>query len=61
MANIPSTEQIEALKAYAREHGRTWKSQLLADWERARTVGPLQALRNSHGPSWLVRYRLVEG
>lgn len=53
-----TSEQIEALKAYAREHGRYWKSALQDDWLSANCQGPLRELRNTLGPSWLVRYRL---
>jgi hypothetical protein len=47
-----------ALQAFALENGRRWKSKLNDDWMNARTTGILQALRNSHGPSWLVSYTL---
>ncbi|GAA5666735.1 hypothetical protein Brsp07_05251 [Brucella sp. NBRC 14130] len=47
-----------ALQAYALENGRRWKSKLNDDWMNARTTGVLQALRNSHGPNWLVSYSL---
>ena len=56
----PTLEQWAALKAYAREHGRTWKSRLLDDWTYARTSGPLQQLRNSFGPRWLLLVRINE-
>jgi len=46
------------LRAYARERGRNWKSKLRDDWMNARTTGIMQALRNSHGPSWLASYAL---
>ena len=50
--------ELYALEAYAARHGRRWKRHLLADWmyARRRIEGELQALRNSHGPSWLVRF-----
>lgn len=51
-------EEHAALQAYALENGRRWKSKLNHDWMNARTTGILQALRNSHGPSWLVSYSL---
>ena len=45
--------QVEALRAYAREHGRTWKMQLRAEWMNA-TAAPLpHHLRTTHGPVWL--------
>lgn len=56
----PLTEKEHAaIKAYARENGRSWKSRLRDDWMNARTTGILQALRNSHGPSWLVSFSLT--
>lgn len=50
----PTSVQLDALVAYAREHGRNWKAKLLDDWAQARTVGPLQEVRNQFGPTWLV-------
>lgn len=55
-------EQIAALAAYATAHGRFWRADLRFHWERGGGVdGPhgciLYALRNTHGPSWLARYR----
>ena len=47
-----------AIRAYAMEHGRYWKVSLRDDWMNARTTGIMQALRNSHGPSWLVSFSL---
>lgn len=53
----PLTEkELAAVRAYARENGRYWKARLRDDWRNARTTGILQALRNSHGPSWLVSF-----
>src|SRR5690349_4719146 len=52
-------EQAAAIRAYAAQHGRTWKDQLLSDWMRAgsRTYRGewcyLQQVRNQKGPSWL--------
>ena len=48
----------DVIRAYAREHGRYWKASLRDDWMNARTTGIMQALRNSHGPSWLVSFSL---
>jgi hypothetical protein len=48
-----SAEQLEALVAFAREHGRTWRRILSAMWEQSEAPPALQALRNSHGPTWL--------
>ena len=50
----PTPEQWDALVAYAREHGRTWKAQLLTDWRDGRDSGLLRQIRNSFGPRWLM-------
>ncbi len=52
----PTEEQIEALRAYAKEHGRTWKADLNHDWMTGQAFGALQQIRNQFGPSWLVRF-----
>ena len=54
----PTPEQLAALVAYARENGRTWKSRLNHDWSTGQSTGALQQVRNSFGPSWLIRFRL---
>jgi len=51
-------DEVAALKRYAAEHGRTWKASLRSDWMTAALTGPLHALRNSHGPSWLAKVKL---
>jgi len=51
--------QVEALRAYARRHGRTWKAELKTEWMRASAEPLLHGLRNSHGPSWLKGYALA--
>ena len=51
-------EQTAALAAFAAEHGRSWKAQLRRQWERASANPILHGLRNTHGPTWLDRYRL---
>jgi hypothetical protein len=58
-------QQIWALQQFARVHGRTWKSALRARWERGNWLSDeyasdLQTLRNTHGPSWLARFRMPE-
>jgi hypothetical protein len=54
-----SLAERDALHAYARRHGRTWKSSLRDDWMRGRAEGPLQRIRNRLGPRWLAGYRLA--
>lgn len=54
---------LQALQSYAANHGRTWKSSLRQCWMTGQ-YGPsdasnhLQQIRNSFGPSWLVKFRL---
>ena len=70
MKNTPTAEQIEALKAFAKHNGRTWKAVLRDIWmaggydsERGAYVdAPLMQLRNNEGfgPSWLNRFSLKE-
>lgn len=58
----PSAEQIEALRAYRAQHGRRWKSRLLAEWHSSTgDEGPeLRQVRNTFGPSWLLTWRLPD-
>ena len=50
----PTAEQWECLKAYAAEHGRAWKHQLLQEWQTGRDTGLLRQVRNQFGPRWLL-------
>lgn len=59
----PSTEQLEALKAWAALYGRNWKSLLRDAWMTGdygsfEQSNYLQQIRNTFGPSWLIRVRL---
>lgn len=64
--NCPVTPaMMAALQKYAREHGRTWKSKLLIEWERAcsKISNPddrslLQQVRNIVGPGRLHKIKL---
>jgi hypothetical protein len=65
MTQTPTTEQLQALKDFARLHGRTWKSQLRESWMSGIypfgvDTASLQQVRNGFGPSWLVRFSLKE-
>jgi hypothetical protein len=60
-------EELRALTSWAEQHGRYWKEPLRDLWNRAVvSLGmpnsdrdtTVYALRNSHGPSWLRRFRL---
>jgi hypothetical protein len=57
-----TAEQQSALVAFATRHGRNWKSALRRLWDTGRDDrepdGPLlRQVRNTLGPSGLVRYR----
>ncbi|GGB09149.1 hypothetical protein GCM10011491_41390 [Brucella endophytica] len=57
--NKPLTpEQSAAIADFAAEHGRKWKSELRELWMRAAAPAILHRLRNTHGPSWLVDFKL---
>ena len=64
--NKPTLEQIQALATFADANGRTWKSGLRHCWEAGcynsysgtERCDLLQQIRNSFGPSWLVRFSL---
>jgi hypothetical protein len=61
--NKPNAEQIEALKEWAKLHGRNWKAPLRDAWMDGDYHGfenshLLQQVRNTFGPSWLARFRL---
>lgn len=51
-------DQVEAIRAYAREHGRTWKRQLTDEWANGSPA--LRWLRNTLGPSGLLALRLAD-
>ncbi|CAK7261858.1 MULTISPECIES: hypothetical protein [unclassified Shinella] len=54
-------EEVNALQHYAARHGRSWKRILNNAWMGEAPhddVGILRRLRNTHGPTWLDRYRL---
>jgi hypothetical protein len=59
-------DQATAVRAYAAQHGPTWKAKLADDWMRAgsRTYRGewcyLQQVRNQHGPKWLKAVKLDE-
>jgi len=50
--------QLDALRRYAQQHGRCWKTRLRDEWMCASAEPLLHALRNSHGPGWLVGFEL---
>ena len=62
-----TAEQLKAIQEWAKVHGRTWKSKLRHAWETGNydgieqygnTAAYLQQVRNTFGPSWLVRLAL---
>ena len=60
----PTPEQVKALRSFANAHGRTWKSHLNHVWMTgnygfADDSMSLQQVRNSFGPAWLARFKLL--
>lgn len=58
-----TAKQTDALKTLAASNPFRWKQQLRDCWEGGRSDGSplwttLYSLRNTHGPSWLVRFRI---
>jgi hypothetical protein len=58
-----TAEQLAALKAWATLHGRNWKTPLRDAWMNGiyddfEGSNYLQQIRNTFGPSWLIRFRL---
>lgn len=52
----PVTHEMRyALKVFAQQNGRTWKSQLRHAWENCHDVGILSTLRNIIGPTQLMK------
>lgn len=60
MTNPLTPEQHAAVTGYALANGEDWKDRLAADWRDGRSDGPLQRLRNSHGPAWLATFSLAD-
>jgi hypothetical protein len=61
-----SAKQKAALRKLAESNPFRWKKQLRELWEHHNVVDgsdfwtTLYSLRNTHGPSWLARFRLSE-
>ena len=58
-----TAEQLAALRTFAQDNGRNWKRELnhawsTGDWSHdyADNSGLLQQVRNTFGPSWLVKF-----
>jgi hypothetical protein len=50
--------QLDALRAYAAQHGTSWKDDLRAAWV-SDTLNPLLSrLRATHGSRWLADFQL---
>jgi hypothetical protein len=59
----PTPEQLQALQAFAKRHGFTWKHKLSTYWITGQDAnepdgGLLRQVRNEFGPSWLTRFSL---
>ena len=61
MAAPLTADEMDALRRYAAKHGRRWKSVLQEAWlghPPYDDTGTLRTLRNTHGPSWLIKFKL---
>lgn len=54
-ARCLSVEAFLALQAFAKTHGRNWRSALRALWESGEDDGPLRECRNVIGPTRLAK------
>ena len=50
--------QLDALRAYAAEHGIRWKKDLTIEWIAATADPLLNHLRQTHGYVWLEKFHL---
>jgi hypothetical protein len=50
--------QLDALRAFAAEHGNRWKQDLKLEWASATADPLLHHLRQTHGSSWLETFQL---
>jgi hypothetical protein len=60
-----TAQQLAAVRQVAKYYGRTWKQSLREAWMTGQygsymDAPVLQQIRNSFGPSWLVRFRLAD-
>jgi hypothetical protein len=61
----PNPEQLAALAAFAKRHGRTWRADLADAWSTGRdTAEPggyfLRQVRNTWGPAWIATVAMAE-
>ena len=54
-------DQLDRLRAFAAEHGPTWRTAIAALWDTDREPAWLTSLRVSHGRHWLARVSLEDG
>lgn len=62
----PTTEQLDALRAFATKYGKNWKERLNDMWwngtdDREPNGGLLRQLRNRFGPRWLEAFEFSDG
>ena len=65
MKQTPNATQLQALKTFAAENGRSWKAALREAWltgnyPAGSDSASLQQVRNTFGPSWLVKFSIQE-
>jgi hypothetical protein len=56
---VISVEQLAALRDWRSRHGLHWRMWLKKEWDRGDCRFELRQLRNTFGPEWLHRQRLV--
>ncbi len=57
MKNLPNKEQLAALEAYAKKHGKDWRDKLNQSWYDGTDTPLLRQVRNQFGPCWLGAFK----
>jgi len=60
---VPSAEQMQALRDFAKKYGNSWKAELRRKWstggdEKEPNSAYLRQVRNQFGPNWLASFKL---
>lgn len=56
---VISVDQLVALRDWRSRHGLHWRMRLKKEWNRGDCRWELRQLRNTFGPEWLYKQRLV--
>lgn len=59
----PTAEQLDAVQAFAKKYGPSWKYKLQGAWLSGRDANEpnghlLRQVRNNFGPRWLEKFKL---